>query len=241
MSRGDVTGWWLIFRIETSWRVHTKQGSLYYQPKQCTIKGKSPKFAIHLHWFDAPKMDNWMTPAKNPPDFEVIECPTTSIQQPFLNLNIDWHHRATKKNSLFHPFFPIAFLPRLAPRSGFQSSAQFRGVVEKRVLRAGGFEFFGFVKLILACKKINSPKLGCLNGKMNFWNVITSWSQFDMISKFGLFISPLQISHSLGVFMWAGNRGWLFYVFSATWGNASRKNWPNIRLNYWKVRQILGS
>ena len=38
------------------------QGSLYYQPKQCTINGKSIKFTIYLHCLMPPKMGNLMIP-----------------------------------------------------------------------------------------------------------------------------------------------------------------------------------
>ena len=38
------------------------QGSLYYQPKQCTFKGKSPKSTIHLHCLIPPKWGNLMIP-----------------------------------------------------------------------------------------------------------------------------------------------------------------------------------
>ena len=38
------------------------QGSLYYQPKQCTIKGKSLKMTIPWHCLIPPKMGNLMIP-----------------------------------------------------------------------------------------------------------------------------------------------------------------------------------
>ena len=143
MSRGG--DWYLELKHHEE--CTQNRGHHITNPNNAPLRGNPPSLPYIYIGLIPLKMDNLMIPAKNPPDFGVIECPTTSIQQPFLNLNIDWHHRATKKNGLFHLFFPIAFLPRLAPRSGFRSSAQFRGVVEKRVLRAGGFDFFGFVKL----------------------------------------------------------------------------------------------
>ena len=48
----------------SSFGKYTYRGSLYYQPKQCTIKGKSLKIIQNYHTyvlFDSPEMGNLMT------------------------------------------------------------------------------------------------------------------------------------------------------------------------------------
>ena len=53
------------------------QGSLYYQPKQCTINGKILKCTIHLHCLMPPKIgDNLMIPVIPglAPSLQVLHC-----------------------------------------------------------------------------------------------------------------------------------------------------------------------
>ena len=58
---------WMVGRLLISydpflWKCFLFKGSLYYQPKQGTIKGKSIKTIIHLHCLSPPQMGNFMIP-----------------------------------------------------------------------------------------------------------------------------------------------------------------------------------
>ena len=56
---------WLHFPKKNQRLDTLKQGSLYYQPKQCTKIREIPQNYHKFALFDSPKMGNLMTPVKN--------------------------------------------------------------------------------------------------------------------------------------------------------------------------------
>ena len=68
LSKGNLYKLAVSFResnCHKQWHLKVKQGSLYYQPKQCTIIGEIPQNYHTFALLDPSKMGNLMTPVKS--------------------------------------------------------------------------------------------------------------------------------------------------------------------------------